>query len=194
MLDSDNKLQIVAFSTNESRHNPNDIINIFLDQHNHSIITKSKNAVAFSIILTNSTVETKVMICSIFNLTREYSGINDVNCFLLFVDLENEYSKERFESIVDYAREFCEKSIKIFIIGMMSGNTEEIKNISKEYIIKTIDSEQFDFEYKEMNINKIKEVGDIIMEVLLYSSQHPINIIINHNDKDDAQSNSCDIF
>ena len=148
----------------------------------------------FSIILANSTIETIVMICIIFNLTIEYLCINEVNCFLLFIDFENERSKERFESIIEYARQFCDKNKKLFVIGMISENSEEIKNISKEYIINIINSEQFDFEYKEININKIKEVGDIIMEVLLYCSKNPINIDIEDNGKDESQSNSCDIF
>ena len=30
------KIQIVAFSTNESDHNPNDLINIYLENNNHT--------------------------------------------------------------------------------------------------------------------------------------------------------------
>ena len=32
------KIQIVAFSTNESEHNPNDLLNIYLENNNHLII------------------------------------------------------------------------------------------------------------------------------------------------------------
>ena len=35
------KIQIVAFSTNETDHNPNDLINIYLENNNHLIIKKT---------------------------------------------------------------------------------------------------------------------------------------------------------
>ena len=75
----DEKIQIVAFSTNDTSQTPNDIINIFLGQQNHKILKKSKFAIAFSTTLKNQTKETRIMICSVLNLTKEYSGITDVN-------------------------------------------------------------------------------------------------------------------
>ena len=36
----DEKIQIVAFSTNDSAQTPNDIINIFLGHQNHQILKK----------------------------------------------------------------------------------------------------------------------------------------------------------
>ena len=39
----DEKLQIVAFSTNDTTQTPNDIINIFLGQKEHTIIKKSRH-------------------------------------------------------------------------------------------------------------------------------------------------------
>ena len=194
MLDSEDKIQIVAFSTNESRHTPNDIINIFLEQHSHSIIKKNSQTLAFSTVLSNSAESIKVMICSILNLGRQYNGISDVNCYLLFIDLENEESKVKFESIINYIRNFCDLNKKIFVLGMLGGNNEEIKYINKEQIINTLKIAQINYEYKEININKIKEVSDIIMEVLVYASENSIKDYTYQNEKEGDKGNSCAIF
>ena len=194
MLDSDDKLQIVAFSTNESRHTPNDIISIFLEQNSHSIIKKNSQTLAFSTVLSNSTESIKIMICSILNLSRQYQGINDVNCYLLFIDLENEDSKDKFESIINYARNFCDLNKKTFVLGMISGNNEETKYINKEQIINILKIGQINYEYKELNINKIKEVSEIIMEVLVYSSENSIKDYEYQKENEGEKSNSCDIF
>ena len=194
MLDSEDKIQIVAFSTNESRHTPNDIINIFLEQHSHSIIKKNSQTLAFSTVLSNSAESIKVMICSILNLGRQYNGISDVNCYLLFIDLENEESKVKFESIINYIRNFCDLNKKIFVLGMIGGNNEEIKYINKEQIINTLKIAQINYEYKEININKIKEVSDIIMEVLVYASENSIKDYTYQNEKEGDKGNSCAIF
>ena len=194
MLDSEDKIQIVAFSTNESRHTPNDIINIFLEQHSHSIIKKNSQTLAFSTVLSNSAESIKVMICSILNLGRQYNGISDVNCYLLFIDLENEESKVKFESIINYIRNFCDLNKKIFVLGMIGGNNEEIKYINKEQIINTFKIAQINYEYKEININKIKEVSDIIMEVLVYASENSIKDYTYQNEKEGDKGNSCAIF
>ena len=194
MLDSEDKIQIVAFSTNESRHTPNDIINIFLEQHSHSIIKKNSQTLAFSTVLSNSAESIKVMICSILNLGRQYNGISDVNCYLLFIDLENEESKVKFESIINYIRNFCDLNKKIFVLGMIGGNNEEIKYINKEQIINTFKIAQINYEYKEININKIKEVSDIIMEVLVYASENSIKDYTYQKEKEGDKGNSCAIF
>jgi hypothetical protein len=45
------------------------------------------------------------MVCSVLNLSKEYTGINDVNCYLLYIDLEQEDSKSKFGIILNYAKE-----------------------------------------------------------------------------------------
>ena len=125
MASSEEKIQIVAFSTNETQQTPNDIINIFLEQQNHLILKKSRHAIAFSTQLTDSSKSIKIMICSVLNLTREYTGITDVNCYLLFIDLEKEDSKEKFDLILNYAKDYCELTKKLYVLGMVSGNEEE---------------------------------------------------------------------
>ena len=51
MSDYEEKMHIVAFSTNDTNQSPNDILQILLDQYNHTIIKKSQHAMAFNLIL-----------------------------------------------------------------------------------------------------------------------------------------------
>ena len=152
----DEKIQIVAFSTNDTSQTPNDIINIFLGQQNHKILKKSRFAIAFSTTLKNQTKETRIMICSVLNLTKEYSGITDVNCYLLFVDLEKKDSIEKINSIINYAKDYCKMGKKIYVLGMISGNEEEEVQINKEDVTKILDEISTNYEYKEINISKMK--------------------------------------
>ena len=193
MASSEEKIQIVAFSTNETQQTPNDIINIFLEQQNHLILKKSRHAIAFSTQLTDSSKSIKIMICSVLNLTREYTGITDVNCYLLFIDLEKEDSKEKFDLILNYAKDYCELTKKLYVLGMVSGSEEGTQYITKNDITKILDSAQVNYEYKEINLSNAKQVSDIIMSVLVYSSKHSISGD-KENDKDGGQAGSCIIY
>ena len=192
MSGKEEKIQIVAFSTNDTKQTPNDIINMFLENNNHSILKKSRHAIAFSTKLANSSKPIKIMVCSVLNLTREYTGITDVNCYILFIDLEKEDSKEKFESILNYAKDYCELTKKVYVLGMISGNEDETKHITKADITKTLDGGQLTYEYKEINLSKTKEISDFIMDILVYSSKHSISG--DDNDKDGKQAGSCEIF
>ena len=193
MAGKEDKIQIVAFSTNDTQQTPNDIINTFLENNNHLILKKSRHAIAFSTTLPNTTKSSKIMVCSVLNLTREYTGITDVNCYMIFIDLEKEESKEKLETILNYAKDYCELTKKIYILGMVSGNEEEAKHITKGDITKTLDSANLTYEYKEINLSKAKEVSDAIMEVFIYSSKHSISGN-DTKDKDGGQAGSCEIF
>ena len=192
--DKDEKIQIVAFSTNDTSQTPNDIINIFLGQQNHKILKKSKFAIAFSTILKNQTKETRIMICSVLNLTKEYSGITDVNCYLFFVDLEKKDSIEKVQAIINYAKDNCKIGKKIFILGMISGNEEEEVQITKEDVTKIIDEISSNYEYKEINMSKMKEIADIFLEILDYSTKHSIAEEEEEIDREGAQAKSCILF
>ena len=193
MSGQEEKIQIVAFSTNDTHQTPNDVINMFLENNNHLILKKSRHAIAFSTTLPDTSKSTKIMVCSVLNLTREYTGITDVNCYILFIDLEKEDSKEKFESILNYAKDYCELTKKIYVLGMVSGNDEETKHITKGDITRTLDSAQVTYEYKEINLSKAKEVSDIIMDILVYSSKHSISGE-DTKDKEGGQAGSCQIF
>ena len=76
---------------------------------------------------------------------------------------------------------------------MVSGNDEETKHITKGDITRTLDSAQVTYEYKEINLSKAKEVSDIIMDILVYSSKHSISGE-DTKDKEGGQAGSCQIF
>ena len=192
MSTPEDKIQIVAFSTNDSSQTPNDIINIYLEQNKHTILKKSRHAIAFTTTLSNTSKISKIMVCSVLNLTREYTGITDVNCYLLFVDLEKEDSAEKLESIINYAKDYCELTKKIYVFGMVSGNEEETRNIAKGDITKNLDAAKVAYEYKEINLSKPKDVSEKIMDVLVYCTKHPISG--DDADKDGGQAHSCEIF
>ena len=194
MSTEDEKIQIVAFSTNEKTQTPIDIFNIFLEQNTHTIIKKSRHSIAFSTTISGTTKQSKIMICSILNLTREYTGITDVNCYILFIDLEQGDSKEKLDSIISYAKDYCELTKKVFVLGIVSGKEDNTKNITKEDITKNLDSQQVNYEYKEIDLTKLKELSDTLMEVLVYSSKHSISGNNDQDDKDGGQANSCEIF
>ena len=191
----EDKLQIVAFSTNDVNQTPNDIINIFLGQQNHEILKKSKQAIAFATTIKNSAKLTKIMICSVLNLNREYTGITDVNCYMLFIDLEHKDSLKKFDDIINYAKEYCQLTKKIYVLGMISGNEEDQVEIQKEEITKILDDLKAKYEYFEINLSKMKEISDVFMEILAYSLKHSIHENEEEDiDKDAGQAKSCNIF
>ena len=158
----DEKLQIVAFSTNESSQTPNDIINIFLGHQSHQVLKKSRQAIAFSTNIKNSSKTSKIMICSVLNLTREYTGITDVNCYIVFIDLENSDSLKKFLDIINYAKEYCQLTKKIFVLGMISGNEEDEIKINKSNITKAKSKKKNSNKNLNQNImmNNIFNIGN----------------------------------
>ena len=96
------KIQIVAFSSNESDYHPIEMLNSFLDINNHLILKQTSVAKAFTMTLPKSTKQTKIMICSVLKLDKEYTGIMDVNCYIFFVDLEKE-DIAKFEFILNFS-------------------------------------------------------------------------------------------
>ena len=145
------KIQIVAFSTNENEYNQNDLINIYLENNNHLIIKKTTLATAFTTTLQKNSKQTKIMVCSVLNLSKEYTGINDVNCYMLFIDLEKEDSKSKLEIILNYAKENCNLEKKMFVFGIVT-QKENRQYITKEEIQNDIDEAQIIYEYKEIYI------------------------------------------
>ena len=192
-MSEDEKLQIVAFSTNDNSQTPNDIINIFLEYNNHLILKKSKHAIAFSTNLENSSKSTKIMVCSVLNLAKEYTGITEVNCYILFINLESEDSKEKLEDILNYAKSYCDLSKKIFILGMVGVNEEGTTNIAKEDITKTFVDAKLNYVYKEIDLTKKKEVVDVLMGIFVYSSKHSISGEA-YKEKDGGKDGSCEIY
>ena len=187
------KIQIVAFSTNDSNLIPNDIIQILLDQYTHTIIKKSRHSITFTLVLPDCIKSTKIMICSVLNLNREYIGITNVNCYLYFIDLQNEKTKLNLDSIISYSKDYCDLTKKIFILAIVDKNNDEKIFINKGEIKKIMDSGDLNYEYIELNLEKKKEVADSILKILVKSSNEKSGEV-DKNEKSGSQDNSCLIF
>ena len=194
---SNDKIQIVAFSTNDTYETPNDFVNIFLEKTAHSLIKKSRHSIGFSIMLPEETTASKVMICSILNLKRDYTGLNDVNCYLLFVDLEKEDSKDKIEDILNYMKTYCNESKKIFVFGLSIGDGKVTQSITQKDICGKFNSEGTKFEFKCLNNDKKKEISEYFSQILVYCNKHQRSGEDCNNDeemKDEANSGSCVVF
>ena len=187
------KIQIVAFSTNENDYNPNNLINIYLENNNHLIIKKTSLATAFTTTLPKNSKQTKIMVCSVLNLSKEYTGINDVNCYILCIDLEKEDSKTKLEIILNYAKENCNLEKKMFVFGIVT-QKENRQYMTKEEIENYMDESQIIYEYKDLYIKENKEICKSLEDVFIYSLANPIKKGNKNEDKEDEQSGSCNIF
>ena len=180
MENCQNTIQIVAFSTNVDSSQiptPYEIIKMYLKYHDHTLLKKKDGlALAFTANLTNNQNNlTKIMICSALDLSREYNGIKEVNCYLIFVDLENKDSKNQLNVIIDYFLKNCNLLKKIYIMGIYSSYTENLK--------KTLDEKQINemmaeakinkFSYKELDVEDNNKVSDAILEILVASENIP---------------------
>ena len=171
---SEQKLYIVSFSTNEIKYNPNLLIKLYLEKNKYSLLKSTLISTIFSIKFPNQEKDTKVMFCSILNVSREYLGIKDVNCYILYIDLESEKSKSKFELILNYAMEYFDFSKKLYVYGLLDKTKGKTK-INKEDIIEYVEELYIPYEYKEINIKEIKEICDSFTEIFNYSLLHPIN-------------------
>ena len=168
-----NTIQIVAFSSNVDSsqiQSPYEIIKEFLKYHDHILLKKKDGlAIAFTTKLPNSNLTTKIMICSALDLSREYNGIKDVNCYLLFVDLENKDSKNQLNLIIDYFLKNCNLLKKVYIIGIYSSYVENFKKNIDEKQIKEMMSEAKinKYSYTELDVEDDKKVSETILDILV---------------------------
>ena len=166
-------IQIVAFSTNINSSqfsSPYEIIKIFLKYHDHILLKQRIGlALAFKTLLPKSKIDTQIMICSVLDLLREYNGIKNVNCYLLFIDLESKESKEQLHLIIQYYLKYCNLSKKIYIIGLFNSYGEKMKKNIDEAQIKEIFTKAniSKFVYKEMNIEDQQKISDLITEIFI---------------------------
>ena len=193
MSDNEEKIQIVSFSTNESNQTTNDIIQILLDQYTHTLIRKSKHAISFTIVLPYSIITKKIMIVSVFNLSREYAGITDVNCYMFFIDLRTENSIDNLNVIITYSQNYCDRTKKIFVLGILNEDSESKQCIYKDDIKKIMDKGNFIYEYIELNLGKKKEVSDNLLNIFEKCSKEK-NWDEGESDKNEKQAHSCNVF
>ena len=175
-----NTIQIVAFSTNVDSSQiqvPYEMIKIFLKYHDHTLLKKKDGlALAFTANLSNNQNSlTKIMICTALDLSREYNGIKEVNCYLIFIDLENKDSKNQLNLIIEYFLKNCNLLKRIYIIGIFSSYTENLKKSIDEKKINEMMAEAKinKFSYKELDVEDSDKVSDAILEILVSAENMP---------------------
>ena len=189
MSDSEEKMHIVAFSTNDTIHNANNILQILLDQYNHTILKKSSHAIAFNLVLPEQKKKTKIMLISILDLTREYRGITDVNCYIIFIDLQSDHSKKAFGLIISFLNFHCNLGKEIYVIGIVKNNAEQIMN--KKEIMKIMDSGNFYYKYIELNLEKKKDVAESLLNIFIKISKEKQGRVSDNNSN---KAQSCNVF
>ena len=173
MENNEKTIQIVAFTTNidtSQFSSPYEIIKIFLKYHNHILLKQKIGlALAFKTNLSKSKSDTQIMICSVLDLSREYNRIKDVNCYLLFIDLENKDSNNQLNLIKEYFIKYCNLSKKLYIIGLYNSYLENLNKYIDENEIKKIfeDGNINKFIYKEMNLDDTQKISDFIFEIFI---------------------------
>ena len=173
MENNEKTIQIVAFTTNTDSSqfsSPYEIFKIFLKYHDHILLKQRKGlALAFKISLPKVKSDTQIMICSVLDLLREYNGIKDVNCYLIFIDLENRELKNQFNLIIQYILKHCNLAKKIYIIGLYNNYLENSKKYIDEDEIKEIMKETKinKYIYKEMNLEDSQKISDFILEIFI---------------------------
>jgi len=70
--------------------------------------------------------------------------------------------------------EYFDFSKKLYVYGLLDKTKGKTK-INKEDIIEYVEELYIPYEYKEININEIKEICDSFTEIFNYSLLHPIN-------------------
>ena len=73
------KIQLIAFTTGKKNPSPNELIK----KNSYFIIKKNKQLEAFSSILPQQKIATKIMIFTLLDLNMEYEGINEINCYII---------------------------------------------------------------------------------------------------------------
>ena len=192
MLNKEEKIiQIVSFTTNDTDQTPNDVLKILLEQYTHTLITESKHALEFNIVLPKSVETSKIMICSLLDLTREYDGITDVNCYMVFIELQNENSKKCFESIISYIKKYCDLKKEIYVLGMINKNNKSKEFISYGNIKKVMKSNKLNYEYIEINFVKTKIIADSLLKIFINLTKESKK---KSEIKNKGQAHSCNVF
>ena len=189
--------EILAFTTNESSLTPNEILKIFFNYHPHDIKVDTSNTISCILSPINYPKSLNIMMCSLPELNRTYEGLCDVSFYFLFVDLQKEDAQNAFVKIWSYMLKNCDLSKLIYSFGVVR-NKNDLKNISKENIIKTLEG-KVGFKYFEICTEDKKNIGDIFLNIFLpLSSNLKEKKEFKNNDKNKKgpkkQTHSCVLF
>lgn len=186
------KIQIVAFTTNEVDLLPNRILNIFIEHNPHYIIKKNKHILAFSTILDKQKKSTKIMICSLLNLSFEYESIKEVDCYIIMIDLLKEDSIRKFLFILEYIKQFCDLTKKIYILGIKKENNENELKIEEFDVINNLKKFNFIFGYNEFDESKKTNISEYLSGIFCYCLYSKDS---RREETEEVEDNhSCDIY
>ena len=189
------KIQMIAFTTNVKDYHPNTIIFNYLNNNSNFIIKKNQQMIAFSTVLPGQKKTTKVMVCSLIDLDIQYEGINNVNCYIVIIDLQKESSKEKLEQLVQFIQNCCETTKKFFLLGVKKVDDDEEQNeikITKKEIEEKLEGLNLDYEYYELNADNSIEISDKIIEMFKFCFTNTLDE--NDDIKDENDSRSCFIY
>ena len=184
------KIQMIAFTTNENAYSPNSIISNYTANNSHFLIKKNKQLIAFSTVLPEQKKPTKIMIITLFDLSSEYEGINDVNCYLIVIDLKKEISRDKYSEILTYIQTYCNVSKKIFLLGIKKDDEEKIK-LTEDEINEKIKELQLDYEYIGLNADNSMQISNKVLEIFNYCYKNSDN---DNLLKSDEHGKSCEIY
>ena len=184
------KIQMIGFTTNDKNCSPNDIISKYLSNNSHFIIKKNKQLIAFSTVLPEQKKPTKIMLITLLDLGIEYEGINEVNCYLIIIDLQKETSKDKLSEIISYISQFCDLSKKIYLLGVKKDEEENKVKITEENIIQKIEVINVNYEYIELNLDNSFEVSKKFIEIFKYI----LNNSIFDDEREDYNQRSCLLY
>ena len=185
-----NPIQIVAFSTNDTYQTPNDFINIFLSFQKHKILKRSHHSISFSLTIPNVSYPVKVMVYTVSKLDRSYSGLCDVNCYMIFINIDENESNKKLEDIIAYMHSNCDETKKIFIFAISNSqyNDNDSKTgITKDDIVEKFQSIGKRIEIKVINsLEQTSDICDYFIKIFLYSHNHlRKKDHCNHDDEED---------
>ena len=128
------------------------------------------------------------MVCSVLKLEKEYTGVKDVNCYIMFINIEEKDSIEKFNDIITYLNKYCDDAKKIFLIGFFH-NADNIV-LTMEELTGMLEDNHLQYEYKQISLIKKSDVEKIFLEILDYSTKHPIKEFV----KSSNDAKSCSIY
>ena len=168
MSDSILKIQIVAFTTTPNNETPNQLIKTFLSKYPHQILKEGNSLLTFNMKLPETNTRLKVLLYLVINLNKEYAGINDSICNVIFIDNELEESKQKFQDILAYIKEYCDESKKIFIITFRKTQSEDNVVLKKKQICAAIDNLKRIYEYNDIVLDKENDIAECMYNIMIY--------------------------
>lgn len=192
-------IQITAFSTNHITNTPIDLIDIYLKNNlQHSVPLKTKHTSTFTILPFDSQLDypnTKISFCFITDLTKDYSQMKLANCYVVFIELDIEESKDKIERIFAYINQKSVKNPKIYVFGMISNFKKSSSVFSKKDIQEYLALiEDFSYLYENFELasekNITKKIGRFLQDLTdIYYFGEKENTVIDR--PGESNSGSC---